>query len=179
MITDLADFKTINEHYPHIGNRLRDVWGTDGFAKLVNDLTSSHTGGDGFPQDIKLCMKSLLAHHEIEFKPQEDTLAPAITQPVLQVASGPADNEHVKVVNEQYPRIGAQLIEKWGTAAFPVFLNELMNDSRGGKRAGFSDTAATALFRLMMQHDHLFPQFELKVNDIWSLHDDGTQGEKH
>lgn len=172
MITDLEDFKTISGRYPHIGNRLQDAWGKEEFAKLVNGLIESNFGGDGLPTDIKLCLKSLLAFQEAEFRPQEGK-PPASSQ-----VSGPADNEHIKLVSDQYPRVGAQLVEKWGTAGFPVFVNGLMNDSRGGKRAGFSDAAATAIFRLMMQHDKEFPQFELKVNDIWSLHDDGSQGIK-
>jgi hypothetical protein len=167
-IDDLDDFKTINGQYPHIGVRLQAMWGKGEFAKLIADLTGSHTGGDGFPTAIRLCLKNLEVVHAKMLQAQQKVGA-------AQVQS---DNEHIRLIQTQYPRVGAQLAEKWGTAEFPPFLNSLMNDSRGGKRAGFSPEAATALFHLMMQHDQEFPQFELKVNDIWSLHDDGSQGDK-
>jgi len=162
MITDLEDFKIINGTYPHIANRLRDKWGQPEFADLVRDM-SNPSGGAGFPAEIKLSLNQLLALHDREFKPKDDDA------PQKPVGTDPASNENIKIVNEQYPRVGGQLIEKWGTAAFSPYVNELMHDSRGGKRAGFSDTAAMALFRLMMQHDNEFPQFEMKLKDIWSV----------
>ncbi len=169
MITDFEDFKTINVHYPHIGTRLQNLWGKDGFADLVRNMTDQPAGA-GLPVEIKQCLKSLLSLHDAEFKAEEDT------PPPKPAGSDPASNEHIKLVIDQYPRVGEQLLSKWGTAAFPTYVNSLMNDSRGGTRAGFSESAAMALFRLLMQHDNEFPEFELKVNDIWSLHEDGSQG---
>jgi len=169
MITDLEDFKTINGRFPHIGNRLQGLWGKDGFADLVRNM-SDQSVGEGLPNEIKQCLKNLLSLHDAEFKKEEDKPLPT------PAGTDPASNEHIKLITDQYPRVGEQLLSKWGTAAFPSYVNSLMNDSRGGTRAGFSESAATALFRLLMQHDNVFPEFELKVNDIWSLHEDGSQG---
>jgi hypothetical protein len=162
MITDLEDFKTINTLFPHIGNRLQGLWGKDGFTDLVRNM-SDQSAGEGLPMEIRQCLKKLLTLHEAEFKKEEDK------PPPKPAGTDPASNELIKLVIEQYPRVGEQLASKWGTAAFPAYVNGLMNDTRGGTRAGFSESAAMALFRLMMQHDKEFPQFELKVADIWSV----------
>ncbi len=64
--------------------------------------------------------------------------------------------EDFNVVNARYPHIGRRL--------------------RDGQRAGFPADIATALFRLMMQHDREFPEFEIRLDDVWAQHEDGTQG---
>jgi len=45
----------------------------------------------------------------------------------------------------------------------------LINDKRDGRRQGFPEDVMVALFRLMQEHDKQFPQFVLKITDIWSL----------
>jgi hypothetical protein len=169
MIIEIDDYKTINGRYPHIGSRLSELWGKVEFSDYVQNMIGRSSGA-GFPQDIVQCMKNLLVLHEEQFKPHEDAV------PLQPKKSDPADNEHLKLVSDQYPRVGEQLRNKWASRDFSPYVNELLNDTRDGKRTGFPPAVAHAIFSLMMQHDREFPEFEIKVNDIWSLHDDGTQG---
>ena len=50
--------------------------------------------------------------------------------------------------------------ENWGTLACRQHLMALMNDTRNGERKGFPPEHALTIFRLMMEHDADFPQFE-------------------
>lgn len=59
--------------------------------------------------------------------------------------------------------------ETWGTLPCRRQLMSLMNDTRNGKRKGFPADHALTLFRLMMEHDADFPQYEEASNPaVWS-----------
>ena len=169
MISNLDTFQMINTRYPHIGNRLSELWGSPGFADYVKEIIDSPSG-KGFPRDVQMAMAGLLQVHQETYRPREggDPLPPSRTDP--------SGNEKIRLVTQVHPRIGEQLLKRWGTQGFSPFVNELLSDSRDGKRAGFANEIAEALFHLMMEHDAEFPQFELKVNDIWSLREEGSQG---
>jgi hypothetical protein len=59
--------------------------------------------------------------------------------------------------------------ENWGTLACRKDLMTLMNDTRNGQRKGFPAEHALTIFRLMLEHDTDFPQFEESASSaIWS-----------
>lgn len=59
--------------------------------------------------------------------------------------------------------------ENWGTLPCRRQLMELMNDTRNGQRKGFPPDHAMTIFRLMLEHDADYPQYEEASNPaIWS-----------
>ena len=62
-----------------------------------------------------------------------------------------------------------RLEETWGTLACRKDLMALMNDTRNGQRKGFPSEHALTIFRLVLEHDTDFPQFEEAAGPaIWS-----------
>lgn len=60
---------------------------------------------------------------------------------------------------DRFPHL-RRIEESWGTLACRKDLMALMNDTRNGQRQGFPAEYALTIFRLMMEHDADFPQFE-------------------
>lgn len=59
--------------------------------------------------------------------------------------------------------------ENWGTLPCRQQLMTLMNDTRNGQRKGFPPEHALTLFRLMLEHDTAFPQYEESSNPaVWT-----------
>lgn len=67
---------------------------------------------------------------------------------------------YFSVVNEQFPRLGQQIQDAWGSEKARSMLLDLINDSRDGARQGFSFTVASAIVGLLESHDKQFPQFD-------------------
>jgi hypothetical protein len=69
---------------------------------------------------------------------------------------------------ERFPHLRC-IEESWGTLACRRKLMALMNDTRNGQRKGFPPEHAMTIFRLTMEHDADFPQYEEADNPaIWS-----------
>jgi hypothetical protein len=67
--------------------------------------------------------------------------------------------------------------EQWGSLACRRQLMSLMNDTRNGQRQGFPPEHAMTLFRLMLEHDTDFPQYEEASGPgMWS---DATQDREY
>ena len=77
-----------------------------------------------------------------------------------------ADNENFLLVNEQFPHIGRKLELLWGHKECADFLHSLFHDTRDGQRQGFPKPVASALFKLLVLHDELFPP-KVAPGDIW------------
>jgi hypothetical protein len=61
------------------------------------------------------------------------------------------------------------IVEEWGTLACRQHLMALMNDTRNGERKGFPAEQALIIFRLMLEHDADFPQFEESASPaVWT-----------
>ncbi|MBL8446964.1 MAG: hypothetical protein JNJ44_06080 [Zoogloeaceae bacterium] len=68
------------------------------------------------------------------------------------------------------------VVDEWGSASCRRRLMALMNDTRNGERKGFPAEHALTIFRLVMEHDQDFPQFEELATAVpWSdaTHDRG------
>ncbi|MBL8439525.1 MAG: hypothetical protein JNM61_15130 [Zoogloeaceae bacterium] len=68
------------------------------------------------------------------------------------------------------------IVDEWGSASCRRRLMTLMNDTRNGERKGFPADHALTIFRLVMEHDQDFPEFEEAAGSaLWSdaTHDRG------
>lgn len=77
------------------------------------------------------------------------------------------ENYDYAVVNSYYPRIGQAIVFLWGQPEFITYVNNLLTDTRDGKRQGFPGEVAPALLRLSMLHDQEYPQYVKDDNDLW------------
>lgn len=155
-------FRRLNTRFPDVVERLIILWGTQEFGGYVNEMMSGARAGVADKDDFHFVLSSLMAEHDKEF-PQYATTSIETNESVL------AGNAEFNSINARFPRIGQRILATWGSAAFCEYTNELMNDKRGGHRQGFPEDVVVALFRLMQEHDKQFPQFVLRITDIWSL----------
>jgi hypothetical protein len=81
------------------------------------------------------------------------------------------NNKHFKLINESFPHIGEQLESLWGHTELYGFIDDLLKDTRDGKRKGFSLDILIALENLDSEHDQEFPQLARKIQrgDAWGL----------
>jgi len=59
-----------------------------------------------------------------------------------------------------YPHIGVKIRTLWGTKECRALLMTLLNDSRGGSRAGFPVSIGESIIFLLNEHDARFPRFD-------------------
>lgn len=163
MLDDDVRFQLINQRYPHIGKRLLALWETGGIDEYISELLGDTRGGSrtGFPKDVVATLEAL----RIAYLRLHPRAAPA----PVSVAATLADNENFRIVNERFPHIGKKLAGLWSSHDFSPFINELFRDTRGGTREGFPKDVSVALFRLMQDHDRLYPEVAYEAQDIWSL----------
>lgn len=164
MLDDDVRFQMINQRFPHIGTKLRTLWGQPGIDAYFK-VWLNETGGSsclGFPKDVINALQELRATHEKSFAGES-------AAPLFSVATELAGNENFSIVDERFPHIGKKLAVMWGSHVFSGFINGLFHDSRGGTRKGFPKEVSVALFRLMQEHDRLFPELAYRAQDIWSL----------
>jgi hypothetical protein len=64
---------------------------------------------------------------------------------------------------KKYPHIGKKITSQWGTKQCRELMMELINDSRGGDRSGFSPEIAKIIFALLEKHDSMYPHFDSSV----------------
>lgn len=79
---------------------------------------------------------------------------------------------------KRFPHL-KRIIDLWGTRAGRDLLTTLSLDTRDGTRQGFPPEHATTLFRLLMEHDMLFPEFEPKDVGGWTNGADGAGIVRH
>jgi hypothetical protein len=155
-------FRRLNARFPDVVERLIVLWGSPELGGYVNEMMSGGRADATERDDFRFVLSSLKAEHEKEF-PKYATASVETNESML------ATNNEFNCINSRFPRIGQKILATWGSAAFCEYTNELMNDKRDGRRQGFPEEIVLALFRLMQEHDKQFPQFVLKITDIWSL----------
>lgn len=167
MLDDDVRFRLINQRYPHIGKRLLELWETEELGDYIDKLLGDTRGGTraGFPQDVVAMLEALrIAHLRLHpSAPQTPSPTPTSVAAIL------AENDNFKIVDQRFPHIGKKLAGLWSSHDFSAFINELFQDTRGGTRQGFPKDVSVALFRLMQDHDRLYPDVAYEVQDIWSL----------
>lgn len=155
-------FRRVAARSPDTVERLISLWGSADLPVFVGDLLNAARGGSR-PElvgDLAWALEQLLEQHRNEF-PQFDAEVARVAEGVL------AGNLHFQIIQARFPRVAQKLAANWGQAAFSEYANELLNDKRSGVRQGFPEDVALAIFRLVQEHDLAFPQFVLKVTDIW------------
>lgn len=169
MLDQDVRFQFINQRYPHIGKKLQALWATEWIGDYFKELLGDPRGSSrsGFPKDILAALEELRAAHP-RLRPEQAQTADVVSD-VVSVEATLAANENFKIVNERFPHIGKKLVGLWSTYAFSLFINELFQDTRGGTRKGFPKEISVALFRLMQDHDRLYPEVVYQAQDIWSL----------
>ena len=155
-------FRRLNARFPDVVERLIVLWGSPELGGYVNEMMSGGRADAADRDDFRSVLSRLKAEHEKEF-PKYATASVKTDESLL------ATNDEFNRINVRFPRIGQKILMIWGSAAFCEYTNELMNDKRDGRRQGFPEDIVLALFRLMQEHDKQFPQFVLKITDIWSL----------
>ena len=157
-------FRRLNALNADVVERLIMLWGRPDLAVYINELMSGTKGGAALAQteELRFLLTGLGAEHDKEF--------PHLgAGPIVSGENVLAQNAEFICINAKFPRIGQRILATWGSANFCEYTNELMNDKREGHRQGFPEDVVVALFRLMQEHDKQFPQFVLKITDIWSL----------
>ena len=155
-------FRRVAARSPDTVERLITLWGSGELPVYVGDMLNAAKAGSR-PElvgDLAWVLEQLLTLHRNEF-PQFDGEVARVVDGAL------AGNLHFQVVQARFPRVAQKLAANWGQAAFSEYANELLNDKRSGVRQGFPEDVALAIFRLVQEHDLAFPQFVLKVTDIW------------
>ena len=156
-------FRAINKCSPDVVERLITHWGTLQLSEYLSDLLGAVRSGarPEFTDDVIHALTSLGAEHDREF--------PQYAIQTETVSAGQLEQiEYFKTINSRFPRIGRRLTSSWGHSTFTAYVNELLNDTRAG-RQGFPEAVMLALFKLMEEHDKAFPQYVIKVSDLWSV----------
>jgi hypothetical protein len=63
---------------------------------------------------------------------------------------GGRDDYYPHILEAMFPRVFEKIFQLWGTPALEGYLDELLMDSRDGKRQGFPQAAATEILRLSL-----------------------------
>ena len=156
-------FRTINARSPGIVEQLITGWGSLQFSEYVNDLLkdAQRSAKPQLKEDVISALAALRAEHDREF-PQFAILTEDLVVERLE------QTPYFQTVNAKFPRIARRLVATWGHAAFGEYINDLLNDNRAG-RQGFPEDIMLALFKLSEEHDKEFPEYVLRITDIWSL----------
>ncbi len=66
-----ADFKVIDQAFPHIGSKIKLYWGQRQFANYMNELLHGTRGGKrrGFPSDVLTALGNLFEQHNKVYPP--------------------------------------------------------------------------------------------------------------
>ncbi len=81
------------------------------------------------------------------------------------------DHSEFTVIRASFPKIAASLELLWGNPEFGQYIDKLFNDGRQGKREGFPEQTAIALWALARIHDVEFPQHAVRDSDTWPSSD--------
>lgn len=156
-------FRKINERFPDIVEKAITLWGTPELDVYILDTVSdmSIKPREGLTPEIMEALSGLKGEHDREY-PQ--FVAEGNAEAIRKLE----ENPDFKKMEERFPHIGRRVKAAWGHASFPLYIDGLFNDNRGGKRQGFPEEIVTALFHLTQLHDLEYPQFERKVADLWA-----------
>ncbi len=83
------------------------------------------------------------------------------------------ESKYPKFIEANYPYIIEKLLEYWGTAQMPPYLEELMISKRGVNRQGFPAEVAAELWALNSFYEALYPNTVKGLGtDVWLLDKD-------
>lgn len=157
-------FRKINGQFPDIVERTIGLWGTPELDVYLLDLISDQAVHPraGLTAEHLAALDGLKRVHDAEY-PQ--FIADEQSAALLELDHNP----DFRTVDDSYHHVGRRIRAAWGHASFRLYMDTLFNDNRGGKRHGFPEAVAMALFRLSQEHEKRFPQFTPKGFDVWTM----------
>lgn len=69
------------------------------------------------------------------------------------------EDRDFQLISQDYGRIAKMIELLWGSDLFTEYIDNILNDTRDGKRQGFPKPIFNALIGLKLSHSRLFPQF--------------------
>ena len=66
------------------------------------------------------------------------------------------EDQRFRVVNENFPKIGEQILQLWGKPGLIAYINGVLDDARGNPTLGFTTRIELALYGLRKEHEQLF-----------------------
>jgi hypothetical protein len=69
MITDNKNYQLVNARFPHIGKKIKFLWGYPEFVTMMLKLQQDTRGGTrkGFPGEVLFALMALEEDHDLEF----------------------------------------------------------------------------------------------------------------
>lgn len=157
--------RALNGHHPEMIARIIGTWGTRQLPVYLNELLlDSGQQPDGADGGLAETLLRLRQAHDEEFPQHAVALNGTIPEKLR-------ENGSFKAIDARFPHIGRHLGAYWGQAKFSEYVNDLLNNTRNGQRHGFPEEVALALWKLMQQHDREYPEFQVRLVDIWALND--------
>lgn len=90
----------------------------------------------------------------------------AMNEKMLQLLNG-AEDKYPHNLEKNFPHVFARIMELWKFPTMEKYFNELMMDTRDGKRKGFPPDAAMEIFNLSMIYDKQRKKPVTQATDVW------------
>ena len=86
---------------------------------------------------------------------------------ILRLLNG-AEEKYPHALEQRYPHVLARILELWKLPAIDKYFDELMMNTRDGKRQGFPPDVAMEIFNLSLIHDKQRPNKPAsQATDVW------------
>ena len=156
-------YRQINARRPDVVERLISLWGSSEFRGYVDELLDiPATDAKHLPDELAEVVLKLAGEHRKEY--------PQFGQELdAQIESSLDQNESFQTIAARFPRIAKRLRLAWGSKEFRRYVDELLNDTRGGKRQGFPPEVLFALYKVVEEHDRQNPDCAVIVRDVWTM----------
>lgn len=84
-------------------------------------------------------------------------------------------DENFIILSEAFPDLGRRIEFLWGDSSCRMFIQNLLNDTRDGRRQGFPQSVSMAIIALSLKHDNDFPNLVPTDSNIWSVNETWSQ----
>ena len=156
-------YRQINASRPDVVERLISLWGSSELRGYVDELLDTPVADPRhLPDELAELVIRLAGEHRKEY--------PQFGQELdAQLQSSLDQSESYKTIDARFPRIAKRLRLAWGSKEFRHYVDQLLNDTRGGKRQGFPPEVLFALHKIIEEHDRQNPDCAVVVRDVWSI----------
>ena len=156
-------YRQINASRPDVVERLISLWGSAELRGYIDELLDIPAAdAKHFPDELAGALLKLAGEHRKEF-PKFGEAFDAQRESKLD------QNESFKTIAARFPRIAKHLRLTWGSKEFRHYIDQLLNDTRGGKRQGFPPEVLFALHKIVEEHDRQNPDCAVVFRDVWTI----------
>lgn len=156
-------YRQINASRPDIVERLISLWGSSELRGYVDELLDTPVADPRhLPDELAEVVIRLAGEHRKEFPQFGEALD-------AQLNSSLDQSDSYKTIDARFPRIAKRLRLAWGSKEFRHYVDQLLNDTRGGKRQGFPPEVLFALHKIIEEHDRQNPDCAVVMRDVWSI----------